>query len=170
MVFLPGISEACLACRCDDPGTVDEAYKRKGVIITARVVEIDTVAYLETVLESEVKRIAIDLKDDPKRLAFFTSKSLLAVKVSVIDRFKGENVIHTVTLYTPVFGGSCGFRFKLNQIYIIYASGPGFYSWFWDAREENKDIEKPHTYWTHACTRTRIFDESEADALRALRG
>lgn len=163
------MSSHCLACRCNDPGPVRGSYERKGIIVSAKVIRIDTVAYSETILESEVKRTVLDLKDDPGRLALFTSKSLLKVTVLVTERFKGEGIPNTITIYTPVLGASCGFRFQLNQEYIIYEGGGLFGSLFFDGGKELKNLKKPHTYWTHACTRTRVFDESEAKALRALR-
>lgn len=168
-MLLLGMSLHCLACKCNDPGTIKESYERRGIIVSAKVLRIETIAYSETILESEVKKMVLDLKDDPRRLALFTSKSLLKVTVLVTESFKGEGIPGIITIYTPALGGSCGFRFQLNREYIIYEGGWLFDSLFFDGDEEHKNLKQPHTYWTHACTRTRVFEESEAKALRAMR-
>ena len=170
IVFWIGLTSECPACKCSDPGSVKDSFNRGGIIIKATVIGIDTVAYSETLVEKEAKQIERSLKDKPQRLAFFTSKSLFKVRVLVTERFKGENIIDTIAIYTPMFGGSCGYRFQMNKEYIIYGSGRGFYSTFFDRKDEDGRVEREHTYWTNHCTRTKMFDEMEAKELRTLRG
>jgi hypothetical protein len=165
-----GLMPECTACKCNGPGSVRDSLNKKGIIIKARVIGIDTVAYSDTMVEKEAKEIERNLKDNPERLAFFTSKSLFKVRVLVMEKFKGEDIIDTVAIYTPTFGGSCGYGFQLNREYIIYGSGRGFYSTFFDRGDDDRKVAREHTYWTNHCTRTKLFDEAEAKELRALRG
>ena len=76
--------------------------------------------------------------------------------------FKGRMVADEVVGYTGLGGGDCGFRFTLNERFIVYGDRDA-------AMAEGSMADKPlygrGIYWTNICTRTRLYDDDEVREL-----
>jgi hypothetical protein len=106
------------------------------------------------------------LVNDREKLQTFLSDSVYEIRLLVKEIFKGSGVSDTLTIYTRT--GSCGFRFQLDKEYIVYTLQRDWH--YHDFLTESKEkVEKENTYWAHRCTRTAIYEETEASSLRQLR-
>src|SRR5687768_10924810 len=166
-VILLAVTGHVCACKCSGPGTVKEDFNRKDLVIYGNVISKVLVAPSQTIKEGHVQDERTRLKDDKRRLYFFDIDFIFEVKVVVFEKFKGENVRDTVTIYTAMKDASCGFPFEKDKSYIIYASRKSYMDFaFLPEQDRNTNLEKENTYWTTHCSRTTEFNKLEAEELR----
>src|SRR5690606_25529228 len=87
------------ACSCAEPFSVDEELKLKTAIFSGKVVEI-----------SEEKKL------------FGSSNDPILVTFDVTSSWKGVDKSQ-VTIRTAKYEESCGYTFKMNTEYLVYAYG-----------------------------------------------
>jgi len=157
------------ACKCGGPGTIKESFKSTDLIVYGKVRKIDTVALSETIKEEDVKEIKERLRDDKQKLEYFEMNYVLKIEFDVNEKFKGKNSLKKIVIYTPMMSATCGYRFKINKEYIVYASTKNFLTFMFQKEKENKNIERENTFWTNHCTRTTEYSKLEADELGLLK-
>ncbi|AIF45248.1 hypothetical protein X953_05965 [Virgibacillus sp. SK37] len=94
---LPGISHAC---SCLEPGAPKEEFKHSSAVFTGKVIE----------------RI-----DKNENNLIQSSADQIAVVFKVDKTWKGINETEVI-VYTERDSASCGFEFKLNNSYLVYAT------------------------------------------------
>jgi hypothetical protein len=159
------------ACSCMGPPTIKESFEKVGLIVHGRVLNKEVVTYQETFNDVKGQEIRERLKTNNDRiLGLFESLQVYKVTIEIIEILKGDYSPKTVTIFTNTSDASCGFNFKLNSDYIIYATRKGFNnSRFLTETERQQDIEKENAFWTNLCTRTKRFDQKEIEELRTLK-
>ena len=109
------------------------------------------------------------LRDDKEKLQLFLSDFVYEIRLLVKESFRGSNAGDTLTIYTTMTSGSCGYRFDLDKEYIVYTLKKSWHYFLFLSEEERKgNFERENTYWAHACTRTTEYNNSEAAELQQL--
>jgi hypothetical protein len=170
IAFIFGMAGPLLACKCNGPGTVKESFDITPVIISGQVIKREIVSFAETIQSDKIEEIERNLKSDPQSLKLFRADLVFKIQLVVKETFKGLNIPDTVTIYTTITTASCGYKFEEGKDYIIYGSMECIYSFWLAEKDRKRNIGKEHTYWTDHCTRTRLYDGSEAEELRTLKG
>lgn len=86
--------------------------------------------------------------------------------VRVERSFKCGSAPDTVVIYSGMGGGDCGYRFELNERYVIYASrDKGKRGWLY----AGKPLVGRGIYWTNICMRTTGDHVSEVEELERLK-
>lgn len=169
-IILLGLFTTTYACKCGGVGTVTESYKATDLIVHGKVVTIDTVLLPETVTEDDARRIEENLMNDKKGLQYFKMTYVLKIGFEIVTKYKGRSDPKKVVIYTPVLSGTCGYRFKKDKEYIVYASTRNFLDFFFQEENETKIFEKENAFWTTHCTRTAEYSKQEAAELNLLKG
>lgn len=87
----------------------------------------------------------------------------------IIEIIKGDSIANTVTIFTSI-NTSCDINFKKNKDYLVYGTRQGFNdNKYLKHSDNNIDFIKDRLYWTHFCTRTRLFNEQEKKELTELK-
>ena len=155
-----------IACRCEDPGTVSEAYNYTETIIHGKVIQKSFVTFESSMNIEKADSLKIKLKGDDQKLELLDSEFIIEVKIEILKVYKGELVGDTIKLYTSRNSASCGFtRFEEGQDFIIYASSKSYAFWLFNSESR---LEKENTLWTNHCTRTTEHNASEAGELDLL--
>lgn len=154
------------ACKCETPATVGEGYTRSDVIVSGKVLTIDTVFLYQTVSAEDAIEVRARLNDENRQ--FFEKLSILKVQFEITEVFKGS-VTGSIIIYTPLMSATCGYRFKAAGRYIVYGSAANFLAGIIADGEGSKAYHTAGAFWTNTCTRTAGYDFREAEQLTILR-
>ena len=157
------------ACKCSDTWTIRESFKHVPIIISGKVLKRKVVSFAETIRTEKLQDIEKDIAGDSQKLKMFKMNFVFEVQFLVTERFKELNIQDTITIYTTITSGSCGFRFEEGKEYIVYGTKKGFYPFMLTEVMKKEMIERENTYWTTHCTRTQLYNELEAKELRLLK-
>lgn len=153
-----------LACKCEDPGSVDESYKYSDIVIWGKVLKKSLVPMSESMKPERLQAIKNKVNEQRNSLLQY---QLHKVDIQIIKKFKGNIRSNIITIYTASLSAACGFgRFIEGEKFIVYASSKSnLYVFF---GEESNGLEKPNTYWTTHCTRTTEENPEELEALNKI--
>lgn len=167
-LLILGLVGQAFGCKCDGPDrTLKQSFNGHAVIVHGRVISMKLVPFQSTMNASKVDLLKRKLMNDKKNLKTFSSDSVYEIQLLVKESFKGSGVGDTLTIYTRT--GSCGVPFQLEKDYIVYTLQRGWhYHEFLTELMGQEEFEKENTYWAHRCTRTTLYDKSEASALKQL--
>jgi hypothetical protein len=158
------------ACKCAYDPTITESFKGSTLVVHGRVVNKKLISFAETMRTSKANEVKERLKTDQQTLQLFETDYVFEIKLEVVENFKGSSIRDTLTIYTTMSSGSCGYKFDLAKDYIVYASKKSFhYSMFLTASERKDNFEKENTYWVHRCMRTSEYHKPEANELRKIK-
>lgn len=166
---LTGISNT-MDCRCEDPGTVKEAFAYTEAIFHGKVISKEFITYEDSMEPEKAVKVKEFYKEDQQKIEWLQARFIIKLELELINTFKGKILTDTLTLYTTRTGVSCGFtRFDINQDYIVYASSKSYAYWpFGGYGETASNLERPNTYWTNHCTRTCEYNKLEESELLVL--
>ncbi len=134
-----GIISFCCSCIEDEP--IKISIKKSHSI------------FIGTVVDSSLIKIEEKLEGTNSSISHYFIKYNVVIK----SLLKGKNYTDTVALYTGIGGGDCGYPFKINSDYIIYANiNTSFFL--------SSKISKPYFY-TDICKRTCVFNETELNNI-----
>ncbi len=158
LLFFGLTNNAVIACSCIGNSTVEGVYNGSNtkIIISGQVIAIerlwvvDSAEYKEWIREG----IAAAVLDTSQYYYSWYRHLRNKVSIRIEHIYKGQINSDTLTIWTGIGGGDCGFPFKKNEKYIVY----GYF--------DNKYQEK---YDTDICTRTKEYDECEASELEKLK-
>jgi hypothetical protein len=164
-----GLVGQAFGCKCDGPDrTLKQSFNGHSVIVHGRVISLTLIPFQRTMNASKADYVRRRLINDKENLKTFLSDSVYEIRLLVKESFKGSGVGDTLTIYTRT--GSCGVPFQLEQDYIVYTLQRAWhYHGFLTELLGQEKFEKENTYYAHRCTRTTLYDKSEASALRQLR-
>lgn len=154
---------AALACICDGLVSVNDAYKASVIVVAGEVISKTTEWTPDS---SEIKKLieSGEAKDSTeiKPTGLYLTKVLLKVE----KVYKGIATSDTLTIYTGINGAACGSRFTAGEKYIIYGSSKTYFGNTF-MPEENYPSGQ-NTYWTNSCTRTMLYNNTEAGELEKI--
>jgi hypothetical protein len=163
-LFLFGLtSQKATACSCVGESTVEGGYKSADVVATGEIINIETEWLPDSTKIKEMVELGFPADSLDKRLNGYYLKNVL---VKVENVYKGNATTDTLTIYTGMGGGDCGFRFTEGQKYVIYGDTDSYFGDFF------KDQEFPdgqNVYWTNICTRTQEHNRKEIKELEKLK-
>lgn len=150
------ISYNSIACSCIGQRTIQEEIRNSDVLVVG------------TILNKEILQLT-----DSTMLKLFPNDTTLSTSplsrmviarynLLVLDIYKGKITKDTITIFTGLGGGDCGFRFENGKKYIIYGDKETYYG------QMNNDFNFTKTrnvYWTNICTRTTSYFQSEIDEI-----
>jgi hypothetical protein len=170
IAIIVGVAGHGYACKCGGPWSVEEEFVDTELIVQGKVISKKLVSIQETLKQDKVSGVKERLKGDDQKLQFFESYYVYEIKIEIIEKYKGTVLRDTLTIYTPPKAASCGYKFEMGKIYIVYASRRsdiGFM--FLSDADLHENLEEENTFWTNHCTRTTVFKKLEADELRRLK-
>ncbi|HEY0262097.1 MAG TPA: hypothetical protein VGB95_03665 [Chitinophagales bacterium] len=144
-------TEHLLACSCIGESTTKDEYMYRDIVLSGTIIEIQTDWEPDSTAIKDLLEmgIAVDSFFDQNYLRRYYTKNIIK-----IDRvYKGKIHSDTLTIYTGMSSGDCGFPFKQGGQYIVY----GY-----------KHKGNKNNYWTSICTRTKRYDPNEAAELKRL--
>lgn len=156
-------SNTVFACSCIGESTVEGAYKSSDIVISGQVISTTEEYLPDSASIKEMIALGIPADKLDKRLNGYYLKNVL-IKVDRV--FKGQTTSDTLTIYTGMGGGDCGYRFKAGQKYIIYGDTKSYLADF----SKNQDLPKGRNiYWTNICTRTQEHNRNEIKDLEKIK-
>lgn len=141
-------------CSCF-PVTVEENIERSQLIFTGKVLQVDT---LHTIPDYFIKNKSAT----EDNICCYTTKYLVKLKSDRI--YKGKMHSDTIYIMTGQGGGDCGYYFKLNSDYLIYARSEEYYMLDFNAKPK---ITQKEFYSTTDCDRTTDLIKKESTLLEA---
>jgi hypothetical protein len=150
-------------CSCLPKGKIEEAYNKADFVGSANVIQIETESFRDS---TRIKELVIAGRAHDTINKRFGWNHVTKIIVTVEKVYKGETTNGTVTIYTGMGGGDCGYSFYEGNKYIIYGSGRGY---FGAIDKDQKSSTGKGIYWTSICTRTTMYRESEIEELEKLR-
>lgn len=156
-------SKTVLACSCIGESTVEGAYKSSDIVVSGQVISTTDEYLPDSARIKEMVALGIPADKLDKRLNGFYLKKVL-IKVETV--FKGQTTSDTLTIYTGVGGGDCGYKFKAGQKYVIYGDTKSYFADF----SKNQDFPNgQNVYWTNICTRTQEHNRTEIKELEKIK-
>ena len=136
-------------CKCL-PISVEDNFKSSKAVFSGKIINIDTVRY--TIGEMEK--------------GHFYENQLISVLKK--DIFKGNISTDTIMVMTGIGGGDCGYYFKLNSNYLIYADEQEYN--LIDSTRTNGDflIKKIKYLRTSTCDRTTDSLDIERSRIKSF--
>ncbi|MER3329506.1 MAG: hypothetical protein RIF34_08020 [Candidatus Kapaibacterium sp.] len=156
-------NQTATACSCVGEITVEGGYKSADIVTSGQVISIETEWLPDSTRIKEMVELGFPADSLDKRLNGYYLRKVLILVDTV---YKGRNRSDTLTIYTGMGGGDCGFRFKEGQKYIIYGDTDSYLGDFF------RDQEFPdgqNVYWTNICTRTQEHNRKEIKELEKLK-
>lgn len=148
------------ACSCVGYPTVEDQIKSADAVVVA------TALTKEITLVKDFELIKLFSPDSSARDKFPYSLSMAKYKFKVETVYKGNTKSDTIEVMTGLGGGDCGNRFDIGARYIIYGSTDSYMN-----NIDNK-FDYPtatNLFWTNICTRTRLYDQVEIDAIEKVK-
>ena len=156
------ISQKATACSCVGESTVLGGYKSADIVVTGEIISIETEWLPDSTRIKEMVDLGFPADSLDKRLIGYYLKKVL---VKVNNVYKGNSITDTLTIYTGMGGGDCGFRFTERQKHVIYGVTD---SYFGDFFKDQKLTDGQNIYWTNICTRTQEHNRMEIKELEKL--
>jgi hypothetical protein len=149
-------------CKCNDPGTISEAYNVTPFVVYGKILSKEDVSLEETIKPSELEKVKKELRN-----AEMLQLKIIKVQVQVKESFKGKLLTNIITVYTLRGGASCGFNeFAEGKSFVIYAFPEFSYFMLSSSPTKHSYIGKDNIYWTSHCTRTTSNTTNEVAGLR----
>lgn len=123
------------ACKCAER-SIEESVKDASVVFTGKVISRTEVASTDSL--------------NPYHLYRYQVKKL---KV-----YRGKTTSRTITIYSGMGGGDCGYSFKIGKTYVIYGS----------AGQVIDELKAHNTYSTNMCSGTRPYSASYTKELQKV--
>ena len=155
------------ACSCNFL-TVEEAVNYTPIIFRGKVSSIVKVPVSETFQLGNIEKFRDKLIKN-KAEWFMKRETIYRVEFEQCVFFKGEENKKNITVYTPISGATCGYRFEIDETYIVYSDYNNFFSNtltmhdMWDVKAQ------PNQFWTNLCTRNTTEEERALKAEFAVR-
>lgn len=167
LIIIGGVNS--YACRCEDPGSIQEAYNYTETILQGSVLSKSFVTFKSTMNEAQISLLNEKFKDNPQRLSLMESEFVIKIELKITNVYKGEIKNDTVIIYTTRTGVSCGYTgFETGREYLIYTSSRSHMYAFFDSNANEEKLELENTFWTNHCTRTMVYNRKEAKELKKL--
>jgi len=145
------------ACSCQLIPDVEKAYVQADLIAKAKVMKVKIVLVPDSARINELIKAGADSQSLRSPLV---EETLQKVHLRIKTRYKGKWETDTLTLFTGISGGDCGYRFRKGKTYIVYADGYPYPA----------DLSGKQLYYrTNICTRTRRPSPAESGALRQIK-
>lgn len=150
------------ACSCIGESTVEGGYKNADMVTTGKIITVETKWLPDSARMKRMVELGFPADSLDKRLIGYYLKKAL-VKVDKV--YKGDSIPDTLTIYTGMGGGDCGFQFNEGQKYIIYGDTNSYFGGFF---RDQKILSGRDVYWTNICTRTQVHNGKEIRELERL--
>jgi hypothetical protein len=143
-------------CSCLEELTLKEEIENSDFIATGKVISFER-------FNKNYKLEYIHNMDGSLRIPKeFSRQSLSKYKILISHIFKGDINSDTLTIFTGVGGGDCGYFFEINKDYTIFGSRNNYFDL---ANSNSYQIEGADIVWTNDCTFTSQTDFDITNAL-----
>jgi hypothetical protein len=156
-------SQKVIACSCAGESTIEGGFKSADIVVSGLVISSvnEWIADSSEILELNELGISIDSLD--KRLF---GQYFRKVQIVIDELYKGKVDSDTITIYTGLGGGDCGFHFNIGRKYILYGDSNSYLGSYDNNRKYRDD---KNIFWTNICTRTQEYNRQEANSLEKLK-
>jgi hypothetical protein len=163
MILFGLTPKSVTVCSCRGISTIEEAYKNADFVGSGQVLLTVREPFPDSTKIKEMVKAGYHADSIEKSLGRYHVTKIL-IKTDKI--YKGQASGDTVTIYTGIGGGDCGFRFIEGNKYIIFG---GTRSYFGGDDKYQKFLTGQGIYWTNICTRTNVYYESEIKELEKFK-
>ena len=153
------ITEQGFCCTCFGESDTESSYKKSGFVAVIEVLDSDYEIFLDTLKAKEFFGVDVDLTSTQTKRWFQRQFGNYTVRVNSL--YKGDLKSDTLKIYTGVGGGDCGFKFKLDEKYVVYGRA-------WEEADPYIKSTNENYIWTDICTRTMIYNKMEEKRLQKL--
>lgn len=133
------------ACTCNSAMSVKQALRYFSLVAVVNVI-------------GEEKELIYSASDDERKV-----RAAYKYRVVIETRFKGRLSNDTVIIYSPP-AGECSVSLQTGKRYIVYGYKQPLFRPYYKAE---KSLKRKNAWWSDKCTRTRLYDEKEIEAIKA---
>lgn len=152
------------ACTCSGVPSLTKSYVHSDLIVSGTVKDTKFVSFKDLFEQNEWEPPTFEGSFDS---SVYTESVLLSVTFEVTRVFKSFEVAETITIYTAVSSAACGFRFKMNEEYVVFGyKEPPLAEFF--LFDQRKLTLQPNSYSTHTCSMTSIKTDALIKELDSL--
>ena len=145
------IPELVFACSCIGKNSVKKEIRKSDVVLVGTIISHRVININDTISKIITKDTAIyDI--------LTIQKVIYKVEVNLLYKGKIQNKI--IAIVTGVGNGDCGFQFKENEKYIIYADYKNDIGCF---------LRKKKMLYTDICKRTVMYNRDEITKIEHIR-
>lgn len=138
-----------IACSCIGKSDFQKEYQRSKIVVIGKLVLLEVFQFKDSIkLEQNTPETTVH---NLKKATILLSKI-----------YKGFFKSDTIIIYTGWGKGDCGFSFKMDESYIIYASEKPYFKKY---DEVNNQLKSQEHFWTSTCYRTMRYDSFEEKLL-----
>jgi len=158
VLFKPANSSYCSCI----PQTIEERIDSADIIFKGEVVTIDSLDTIQTVISYE---------DDGSKREYLRPLEMTRTKFKVIQFIKGGKKLDYVSVYTTWRCCMCGFTFRPDATYIVFANSEMISSsnegeMTWDQQKLRERSQKPvKAFSTTICSGTDEFHPQQMDEI-----
>ncbi len=146
LLLLLSVWNMSFCCTCIGKKSTKEAFRKNDVILVGQVISI------------RKKSIPYFLSGTQKRVTTLYYHVIVFETTKIL---KGKNTQIEVEIFTGIGNGDCGFPFKLNQRYVVYAD--------WKDQHFNGTEKVPKFLYTDLCERTTDNVKNEINEINRMR-
>ena len=158
IITLFGLFGQTYACKCNGLPTKEEGLKSSDLVIYGKVISTRLISFAKTIDSNKISAFKEKLKGDKKKLGLFERDWIQEVEILVKEKIKGEIKKDTVTIFTSWSSASCGYRFKMDVLYHVYAKRQSYLNvFFLNHKDRNKEFGRKNSFWTNQCTLTSEY-------------
>lgn len=158
-----------MACVCAETATIKKSYENHPLIFHGRVIDKSVVLSSTTLKDEQLKTTRGKSKGSKKKLSRFENQNIQRITFEIIEIFKGDSIANTVIIFTD-FNTSCDIDFQKSKDYLVYGTRRELSNnTILKDADSKVEIKKDGLYWTHYCTRTRLFNAQEKKELTKLK-
>jgi len=157
------VNQQAIACSCVGESTVEGGFRNADIVASGQVISTTTEWFPDSTRIREMVKLGFPADSLDKRLHGYYLKK---VQILIETLYKGKVASHTLTIYTGIGGGDCGFHFEEGQKYIIYSEADSYFGNFFKGKKfpNGQDV-----YWTNICTRTQEHNRTEIKELERIK-
>lgn len=144
------------ACNCQGELSIAEGIKKSDVVFTGKIISFTLTNNYDSL------KVVLTGNVDNSFYHNWREVPILVVRVKVESVYKGRKNADTLTVLTPPTSAGCGFKFQLNQKYIIYATK---FDKLLTTEKAKRYSRNRQTFWTHQCTRTTVWNKTEEEGI-----
>ncbi|MBM3186831.1 MAG: hypothetical protein FJZ67_11085 [Bacteroidetes bacterium] len=169
LLFL-GFSNTVIACDCKPSSSIEKSFENSRLVIHGKVLSKEFITYSETLLPNWSDTLTKWAKDKGQLLDLAAiTPNVIRVKVLVLNAYKNQSHLDTLTIFTPRSSANCGFNeFEVGNEFVIF-NGEDLFKPTVFKTYGSTNIQLFNTFWTNQCTRTSKANQEElVDSLNII--
>jgi hypothetical protein len=137
--------------------SIEIEIEKSALVFYGKVKRCSLVTIAETMDSDSLKKLK-KILDTNEKMFLLAYKNILKAEIEVIKNYKGTIEKSMVEIFTIRQSSACGYPFKENKLYVVYASQR---SHFYSIVHIQDNYRRENAFFTNVQTRTtrEVFEE-----------